>query len=285
MSNFINNLLTRHAQPDSSARPRARGRFEPVADAANSWIKGESLGNDVETATSEIDNEPPTRPLDKSLEEQPDRANTDKFVAPPQQRLLVLNNKELFHKQSSSDNNLNKTPIPTLVSGTKEPGKASTPPGYVRSASENTPILPEPVQSKSERILRKKIITTPEEETFPKIVKPLERPVSPDHSNTKVNQQQQLFEPQQKAEQAKPKLQKINLFPTGEFPDIAAPVLPKQQQAAFRAIEPQPTPTIQINIGRIEVRAVVEKAPAPPVRKRATPKPNMSLEDYLKKQK
>lgn len=42
-------------------------------------------------------------------------------------------------------------------------------------------------------------------------------------------------------------------------------------------------PTIKVNIGRVEVRALIEKTP-PPDRKKATAKPNMSLDDYLKRQ-
>ncbi len=42
----------------------------------------------------------------------------------------------------------------------------------------------------------------------------------------------------------------------------------------------QPAPTIRVNIGRIEVRAVIP--PEPVARKRTPPSPRLSLEDYLK---
>ena len=65
-------------------------------------------------------------------------------------------------------------------------------------------------------------------------------------------------------------------------------VAPQQQDATFRATEPvrtpampTPLPTIQVSIGRIEVRAVT--APTPQPRAKPTrPSPSLSLEDYLK---
>jgi hypothetical protein len=41
-------------------------------------------------------------------------------------------------------------------------------------------------------------------------------------------------------------------------------------------------PTIKVNIGRIEVRAIMETKPQPPQRQ-ITRKPNITLEDYLKR--
>lgn len=42
------------------------------------------------------------------------------------------------------------------------------------------------------------------------------------------------------------------------------------------------TPTIKVTIGRIDVRAVMQKAESTPVRRVAPPKPKLSLDDYLK---
>ena len=42
------------------------------------------------------------------------------------------------------------------------------------------------------------------------------------------------------------------------------------------------TPTIKVTIGRIDVRAVMQKAESTPVRRVVPPKPKISLDDYLK---
>lgn len=45
---------------------------------------------------------------------------------------------------------------------------------------------------------------------------------------------------------------------------------------------PSATPTIKVTIGRIDVRAVTQKAESTPVRRVVPPKPKLSLDDYLK---
>jgi hypothetical protein len=45
---------------------------------------------------------------------------------------------------------------------------------------------------------------------------------------------------------------------------------------------PSATPTIKVTIGRIDVRAVMPKAEPTPVRRVVSPKPKLSLDDYLK---
>lgn len=45
---------------------------------------------------------------------------------------------------------------------------------------------------------------------------------------------------------------------------------------------PSATPTIKVTIGRIDVRAVMQKAESTPVRRVVSPKPKLSLDDYLK---
>ena len=45
---------------------------------------------------------------------------------------------------------------------------------------------------------------------------------------------------------------------------------------------PSTPPTIKVTIGRIDVRAVMQKAESTPVRRVAPPKPKLSLDDYLK---
>jgi hypothetical protein len=61
----------------------------------------------------------------------------------------------------------------------------------------------------------------------------------------------------------------------------AAPVSPVQPPAANAPREAEPSPIIQVRIGRVEVRAVLP--PTPPVRRAAEPlKPALSLEEYLK---
>ncbi|HEX8291579.1 MAG TPA: hypothetical protein VF570_07490, partial [Pyrinomonadaceae bacterium] len=53
---------------------------------------------------------------------------------------------------------------------------------------------------------------------------------------------------------------------------------------ARAGVTPSTPPTIEVNIGRIEVRAVTPPAaPAPPTRERREP-PKMSLDDYLRAQ-
>lgn len=64
--------------------------------------------------------------------------------------------------------------------------------------------------------------------------------------------------------------------------DARAAALPQRSEAGFRGI--QAAPTIEVTIGRIEVRALTPPAPPPaPSRQRQAP-PKMSLDDYLRAQ-
>jgi hypothetical protein len=63
-------------------------------------------------------------------------------------------------------------------------------------------------------------------------------------------------------------------------PRVAAQITPYLPPAPERVPMPEPAPVIQVSIGRIEVRAVHTLAPSAVLP--STPKPGLSLDDYLR---
>lgn len=53
------------------------------------------------------------------------------------------------------------------------------------------------------------------------------------------------------------------------------------QESFIKDIKTETEPVIKVNIGRIEVRAVTQQTPLPP-RPKASPRPKLTLDDYLK---
>ncbi len=71
----------------------------------------------------------------------------------------------------------------------------------------------------------------------------------------------------------------------GSAPALPSPAGRRQRNdaaAAARATEREQAPVVRVNIGRIEVRAVT---PAAPAEKAGPPKPRMSLDEYLQRQR
>jgi hypothetical protein len=268
MSDFIQHLIARHSQAADSIRPRLPGRFEPdrVSPAGLSGIDGDQ--------TTDFDNR-----LDSPTMRKSEDSNSGKlsFRQNPFSNSLVG---DIFSKKTidgKSSKTIEKKPVKEQVRKS-----ASFDFGY-RDLDERTSKPDKPIPSdsliKSNNVIEVKPVfqdksplkslptDRPEKvETQPQ--KPTIKPVIPEKETSTVKSPD--------TEKSTPK--KAGQFTLTERFNkwMDEPI----KEAGRPELKSETLPPIQVNIGRIEVKAITESSPAPQMRKTAF-SPKLSLTEYL----
>ena len=278
MSNFFTNLMARHIQQVADIKPRLRGRFEPDSLKLPAVAETDEQRAPHKSAQSET-----TNPVDvnKSIHERTQQlpamakntitseafpagqeplksAETVPFISSAVKKRTFGENQSgqepLYESQDIPDQRISKKTAMSLDSGQKS---------RVSSPEKRTGNEPNPVK-KAIRINPK----AGEEKNLPdnKV-----QPVS-EEKDIKPSKKQESVEPGKTITKEQP----LHL-PDSFVKWMTEPVSDRSSLGS----DTQATPTIKVNIGRIEVRAVTEQPHSPVARKPAF-KPKLTLEDYLK---
>lgn len=281
MNHFIQNVLTRHTQAEPTIRPRTRSRFETDKHVSTDWVANELASGETVVDNREVHTAVPSSQSERS----------GKFSLQPAQN---------FENADFPDHSMHVSP----------PSDFIRPPKAVKQNPPSLPISPKQEVPNTSLFNEKWKESAPQKPIYQK-----GKPISPktpmessDNSPTvdppfAIRKDEEKTTPKSKKELAKP-----TIFGKSGDGNTPAEKPLKDQQATIAPVEPaifsqfqqvplfqtrhpvsdfpdhQPAPTIKVSIGRIEVRAIIEKTP-PPIKKRERLKPNMSLADYLKKQK
>jgi hypothetical protein len=266
MSDFFENLIARHSQPVDSIRPRLHGRFESVQISP----KGFPDNDDEQTIAPSFrdsDNQPDSPTLPKSKD---------------------LDSKKSSFRQST----FSSLPLGNTISVTSEFDKKKSDPVKTKNEGEwrsRTIDLKNDFQngiiSKSNSLI--------ESDKLPE-VKPVTQDDSPIKSLSISRSEKAETHLQELS--AKPVITKketskiISLDVERPTPEtMGQPTLTERfnkwmdepvKEAARPELKSKTLPTIQVNIGRIEVKAITESPPSPQVRKTAF-SPKLSLTEYL----
>lgn len=250
MSQFISNLLKRHTSTSHLAKPRARSRFESVQPF-------------IETSAIEGNNEFNTKEERRNTPFIPSELPTENRQFEPQTAFSTTINtaKESSKRQTVS-------PITSPIKARVIDKTISMPSrqtlGHIISPKQKAkPIIPNLEQGKS---------------SIQEVSKP---PIAFQKEQTKLT-----VEPQALAIQNKkvvyPQLEQQNQARTKRRQVVFPQISERERQAIMPPLQTI-APTIKITIGSIEVRAIQPTKQNLPKKKRTTPKPTLSLSDYLKK--
>lgn len=274
MNDFINKVVNRHMQSEPVIKPRARSRFEPMADFTSSWTT-----NNVVEETSRSEN------LEHQEESVPSPQDTNTLSLKPDQ-------KQVFKQTDRSPNFPKIEPVKEKEPPAEMPKAMPTlefsqlsPIQFPAKAPKNQIRFDQPIKTKptiSEKNASPEPIT---EKVIPEPATVQQNPWRKLNKNKVVDSLDDAAPPIVKPSLSNKRKPIMDTESSSTFSENSAMPIPRQQQTALDFFALQPAPTIKVNIGRIEVRAIVEQTPPPATRKRAPLKPNMSLEDYLKKQK
>ncbi len=270
MSDFIQNLLTRHLEPAGNVQPRLRGMFEPVPNSPNLSIPGfsKNTGEQEEQREGNYMNNP---------------AGVDRYAAVLPGSFSNIP-AVLERSPEISPVNFRQLPHPLTAFPEKHPGVFQTnadspaPAPLVNHISEPPRFLPEPVKPRNPE-------TAGEVGT-----------AKPSLPNRGTEPAKQAASPLRVASGVQPAFAAAEKSPfptTGSQPGDTtqrrggAGGFPEGFNRRFRPetlMQPAPAPVIKVNIGRIEVRAMMQQTASPAASKApAMPKPRLTLEDYLKK--
>lgn len=249
MSGFAQNLLERHAGTVPVVRPRTRGLFEPVS--RQSLFSGPALSESTEFAGE------PTSVGSFNPAHAP--------AAAPRFPIAMPANKPFFSEKTAGAAPENKM-------------------GYLyEKLAPTVPPMPEYLQRE-----------TRSDQTQ----------TSSSHRNNRRDEQDQLpltANLRAREQDVSPSTVKNSGLPETNVSTGVSKVLPvvsvpntsgsdkswmQQIKAAADAYLPPPAPNvIKVHIGRLEIRTGAPSTPPPPVKSSPPPKPRLSLEEYLNKQK
>lgn len=250
MNNFINNLVSRHTQPDLNIKPRAKARFESPS-GVNDHLGLTFQENAVKVGADPTEGSTESRQVEKETDW------NKKTIAPPKGILGSQKNQVVIH-QTVKEVNQPK----------ENPGLSATT-GQVL-ANQNAPqneidpnlhfIQPMPAGVRDRLFQKDKSKQEIENETV--------RPVK--NNLTHTDDMSSAIVPATNIANNNPLVEDLHFTDPMSFKKDL-----KQHQSA---------PVIKITIGRIDVQANIQKKEAAP-KKRKVYQPKMSLQDYLNKRK
>ena len=270
MSNFLNNLVARTLNLAPVVQPRLTSRFEPVAPVATTVPLEESVeveGTSEPLSITPLEQRAPTAAL---LTPQPDldRSREDvRHVTVPHER---IQSREVVRPQIEHLQNTLLVPPPQNF----------ITPEIERLSTSEPPSRPAP------RI-------TPEQAVSSREVEPTQTPVRAESESWRQLQPrvQNLIDSHLSAIQPTPTNDRVleKTPATAVQPNISrsiarnevAPVASTPRDEAHFGFQPEPTETINVTIGRVDVRAVFSPRQAAPPTRARTSNVN-SLDDYLK---
>jgi hypothetical protein len=287
MADYLNNLIAKNLSLQENLQPRLPSRFEPpaetlavadIGDIAPPVEKPDAPASPL-TAPDELRSQTrpspqttptaPVLPLEQRLAA-PKPIEPDPAPAPEPYRGRLDAPKMNPPGPDSSPvkpGQSEKQPVTTIIQSVKEVKDVIGP-----SAPVTTEVVPanEPVRSYhssdlgAEQVREVVIEQRSEHVLVPNTIKTAEQEPSPEKPKP--------------ATQSRPVVPAPTPAPTPPSQDLR-PVVPPLPDLAPRSAPPEPSPTINVSIGRVEVRATAP--PANPARK-PTPAPQiMSLDEYL----
>lgn len=298
MNNFINNIISRNTEQSTNVKPRLRGKFEPESISSTML-----LADDLSRFETHQKKSPTLKTVEPGTvvseefktipKEEPDvtKAKSDKPYAGKEAELIIEKdkdvpfrfspslNKKFFEKSDEPEEKRNEQFEPVNKSTfqllREEPGlnTSDTP-----EKNETCPAT-EPLNVNLE-IGRKKRFTVANLEQSNKIQVVAENPAP--FATEKVKPALK----ESKAEDSKFKTNKTEFQGLlGEPPGLRnykkEPGNNSNTSDSYFSGNAEARPVIKVTIGRIDVRAVTQPTPSANLPK-TTPKPKMSLEDYLK---
>ena len=264
MNSFLDSLVSRHSAPISPVQPRLRGVFEQTNNLGNPFVADTNFDRENKGNNAFIEENDGF----SSIREQPFGAANNAFEDNTQSLKMRLD------VQNPINPSLQK-PLFTLP---------NVQPLTTSKANENVEMSNYKALNDFEQkeninpisgiksSFRRDTSASSAINPAVSLVNPVENPIMP-----VVNVVLPVIQP---------------VLPTAEIASNRPDVMPMRgsksswlrdiKQAAEPFFEPTPRPVIKVTIGRIEVRAIPTVS-SPPRPQSAAPKPQMSLEDYLKK--
>lgn len=294
MSSFIHKMISRHIAPSNNVRPRLRGRFEEVEAASgritangNAGITEEVIENTGINTNYDVSEGKNNQNIAKeSLQNLPDFTNknySEKGTEKNHQEYRK-NSIEKPFSEESGDHKISKESV--LI----------PPP----SPTQSHQVFPEKKKrmfpDESQKMLLNPIADLPNENKLLKnlqVDKQLSSAMS--DSNIRKNSNEANSTLEQEMENVLSQLAMLNKEKTetessniNHNNSLMGPhmngKMPNVKQSFEPVFTPPEQPVIKVSIGRINIRAEIQKT-APTMRpKQPAAKPKMSLEDYLKKQ-
>jgi hypothetical protein len=288
MTGFLTRLIDRHLNPGGKVSPEVRGRFEPGRSVAL-LNRGSQPFSGIETDVEFNDKRPATEEKPGQQRERP--VQRDSPITNEKANPLVQSKKTGF-KQVLKETEKNKTTdvheISTTTEPLLEPGKKSVETGKkgISARKEKPEREVESEQNFENKPLLQKNQRNNERE------KPgsqdFQKPLAQGSSIIKVTKknivQPLFFDPGMTFPPTR--LKKKDNFSENSKGILHPSAWSAKQNAGLardtilKETRTPSTPAIKVNIGRIEVRAVMQQAPSPP-QPTESPKPRLSLEDYL----
>ena len=268
MNSFLDSLVSRHSAPISPVQPRLRGVFEQTNNLSNPFAADTAFDLENKGNNAFIEENGGF----SSIREQPFGAANNAFEDNTQSLKMRLDvqhpinpslQKPLFSLPNLKPLTTDRADENVKTKGNEALNDLKTPFGQREYTN---PI------SDIKSNFRRDISTSSAINSDISLVNPVENPIMP-----VVNAVLPVIQP---------------VLPTAEIaanrPDVIhtrsseSSWLRDIKQAAEPFFEPTPRPVIKVTIGRIEVRAIPTVS-SPPRPQSAAPKPQMSLDDYLKK--
>jgi hypothetical protein len=269
MTDFLSNLVARTiAQP--ALQPRTRGRFEPAAAEAAPLVWPEAQPQ-VARPTDSVAPRAAATPRVRTAMSEP--ARTEATVRDESEH-------EEPPRETVTPKNI-EPPRPTPMRRATEPA-----PPAPRTQTREAATPPQPARAETHREVERETVVEVVTRTEP-ATPPMQRraktsrttppePTTP-HRHDEVPPRIDATEPPSPAS-AEPAQATTRTTRTRRDTFANAPRLPASRQLADpRPLTPDPTPTIHVSIGRIEVRATTQQAPP---RRESTRAP-MSIDEYV----
>jgi hypothetical protein len=285
MSDFFEHLIERHSRPADSVRPRLPGRFEPdrISPTGFSDNDGEQIINPGAADSDNLLN-PPNIRKSKDFDSGKLSFRQNPFSNSPVGN--VFNKKNLDEKSSDTiEKNLDEKSSNTIEKKfEKEQVRKWTSFDFKYGDLDKRTLKPDkPISSdsltKGNNVIEVKPVI---QDIYPIKQLPTDRPERRDIQSQKPTIKPVI--PEKETSKSKsPDVEKSTPEKAGQF-TLTERFNTWMDEPVKEAVRPElkseTLPTIQVKIGRIEVKAITESLPSPQVRKTAF-SPKLSLTEYL----
>lgn len=265
MRDFLTNLLDRHKGLGEKVLPRARGRFEPDVNAVATFLPQFAQENSHHLMSAV------TSPTNDAAGDKMEKHSSAKHQV-TEQRRPIIGSAEVIKQKTSKEiqyNSSHETAYQSISEISGDIDKKCGQSHSIKPTMTDNPIHTIPINTQE------------------------------DFYNQQSNQKKQVFSKMSSDLPVNlPKMEPAMVesqpgTTTLENTDTVShgllgtpPRLSHQQSELFKGLlikqnNNETESVIKVNIGRVDVRAVMQQAPSPRQRK-ATPKPKLSLDDYLK---
>lgn len=263
MSNFIENIVARHTESALFVKPRVRGLYEapnPISSTQGEFARNTEGGGDVDNGGQEL--------------------------SPEIHRETPIRTTESDYRDEQIPTSLN-TPTPlSIFMPTKDNRNIENTESLAQTRQYFTPQQPpQKLHEEREDIL-------PRVQPFTQLFKEKENSKDKEVFNDVLSVNKAILaHKDSEGEAIKPTLNRPNLLveASQNNKSVSSPIsretawLQNVRKTTDHLFNPPQAPVIKVTIGRIEVRALPASSP-PSQRPQSVQKPQMSLEDYLKKQ-